>query len=304
MKEVVVRTAAPAIMRIAGFQPRRGSRSPGRAGRGSAFTLVELLVVLAILAVLASLLLPALASGKQRGRTIQCLNNARQLSTAWMLYAEDHNGALVPNCDGSNSGKNELSPSWAGGWLDFGSRMDNFEVRYLIDPDFQFGGRLGPYLQSPALFKCPSDRSQVTVFGRAISRVRTYSINSYLNGIGSGRPLGSWQNREFVTFRKLNEIIRPSPAATFVLIDEREDSINDGYFAFDMGKQVIVDYPASYHSRAANLNFADGHSEVKRWLDPRTRPPLKPGELIPLNQPSPDNPDVIWLQERTTARAL
>jgi prepilin-type N-terminal cleavage/methylation domain-containing protein/prepilin-type processing-associated H-X9-DG protein len=86
--------------------------------------------------------------------------------------------------------------------------------------------------------------------------------------------------------------------------DEREDSINDGYFASDLRNQLarftMVDFPASYHHRTANLTFADGHAESHRWTDPRTTPPLSRGVLLQLNIPSADNPDLRWLQERTS----
>jgi|CZKV01.1.fsa_nt_gi prepilin-type N-terminal cleavage/methylation domain-containing protein len=75
------------------------SRS-GIAGK-SAFTLIELLVVIAIIAILAALLLPALASAKERGRRIQCLNNLKQVGTALHLYAEE-NRDLLPDCTTNN----------------------------------------------------------------------------------------------------------------------------------------------------------------------------------------------------------
>ncbi len=64
------------------------------------FTLIKLLVVVAILGILASFLLPALAKSKARGQSIHCLSNTRQLSLAWFMYADDHNGRLAYNLGG------------------------------------------------------------------------------------------------------------------------------------------------------------------------------------------------------------
>ena len=91
---------------------------------------------------------------------------------------------------------------------------------------------------------------------------------------------------------------------TFVLLDERQDSINDAYFVTEMdgypnpATTKIVDYPASYHNRAAGFAFGDGHSEVHKWRDPRTCPPIRAG--LPLNVPSSKNPDVTWMQEHSS----
>ena len=64
----------------------------------------------------------------------------------------------------------------------------------------------------------------------------------------------------------------------------------------------LVDYPASYHNGAGGLNFCDGHSEIHKWLDPRTTPKLKKGVNLSLNVASANNRDIIWLQERSTGR--
>ena len=109
---------------------------------------------------------------------------------------------------------------------------------------------------------------------------------------------------QYRIFRKYSDIVRPPPSMAWVLIDEREDSINDGLFQTDLkdrgASARIVDYPASYHGRACGILFADGHAEIKHWQDARTSPTLSPNGLIQLNVASANNPDVAWLQERSS----
>jgi prepilin-type processing-associated H-X9-DG protein len=97
-------------------------------------------------------------------------------------------------------------------------------------------------------------------------------------------------------------MIKLPPAQTYVLLDERDDSINDGYFAVIMGDLEIADYPSSYHHGAGNFVFGDGHAEGHKWQDPRTNPIHQ--NDVHLNifyNPSPGNRDVLWLQQHATS---
>ena len=66
------------------------------------------------------------------------------------------------------------------------------------------------------------------------------------------------------------------------------------------------DLPGYYHARAGGLSFADGHSEVRRWRDPRTMLPVVKDATLPLagEHLQPNNRDIVWLQERATRRIL
>jgi hypothetical protein len=71
---------------------------------------------------------------------------------------------------------------------------------------------------------------------------------------------------------------------TMESVVEVEDSINMGNFLTDMtgwpNQPTLVrlndDLPGSYHGQAGGLSFAEGHSEIRHWKDPRTVPPIHP----------------------------
>lgn len=68
-----------------------------------------------------------------------------------------------------------------------------------------------------------------------------------------------------------------------------------------LGETYLVDIPASHHNGGGALSFADGHSEIRKWVDERTRIDVPKNASIPIIKPSPGNLDVAWLQERSTS---
>ncbi len=258
-----------------------------RKSKRSGFTLVELLVVIAIIAILAALLLPALSRGKQQAQGIKCLSNMRQLTTAWMTYAGDYGDNLATNV--AWAGFQDKPVDWASGWEDWSdpNDPDNTNALNLQSPL----GQLWPFSQSLGIYKCPADPSPL---------IRSVSMNLRMNGSDwASSPIA-----EFTNPNRLSAIVNPAPANAFVFIDERCDSINDGFFVVEMDftneLATLGNVPANYHNGSSAVSFADGHAEIHHWLDPRTEPPLTPYQMQS-GFLSPNNPDVAWIQQHCSA---
>jgi len=259
------------------------------------FTLIELLVVIAIIAILASMLLPALAKAKTKAHGVLCMSNQKQLALAWLMYADDHNDNLVWN---------ELTPDgsgWVRGVLDYnGGNKHNTNIHGLTDPKYAM---LAPYTKSPGIYKCPADRSYVTISGARHSRVRSLSLSQAMNSRDDW--MSYLTKKKYRVFRKLSDIQPLGHSRAYVFIDEHPDSLNFGDLAVTMNDDLppqrihIIDYPASTHNGAGGLSFADGHAEIHKWVDPRTKPPWQ-NKLLQLVVASPNNRDMVWLSERTS----
>jgi prepilin-type N-terminal cleavage/methylation domain-containing protein/prepilin-type processing-associated H-X9-DG protein len=234
-----------------------------------AFTLVELLVVIAIIAILAALLLPALAKAKDRARTIQCINNMRQLTLCWLLYADENGDKIVPNWIQLSGGS---APPEA--WIT-GNEQHTAEATNVA---FIHNGRLYPYNQTPAIYVCPNLQGIKTAAPTSVDAsllVRSVSMGARMGG--SFPTDTSTAGQLFITYglygsahppyRKISEIKNPGPVDAMVFLDESLNTVDDGYFyvSLDPNAGSWDNCPGARHDKGNVFAFADGHSERWTW---------------------------------------
>jgi prepilin-type N-terminal cleavage/methylation domain-containing protein/prepilin-type processing-associated H-X9-DG protein len=268
--------------------------SKGRRG----FTLIELLVVIAIIAILAALLLPALARAKVAAKKVQCINNQKQLATAWTMYAGDNGDVLVAN--GETYPPSTTAKLWIQGAFYYPEANTN--SMYILNPKYAL---FGNYLQNIKLYLCPTDRSTVTISGRPYPKLRSYSLNAYLGWIGPwDRRLGPVDSRGqplYQVFKKHSALTAAMPGGVFLFQDVNPNSICWPFFGVQMVQDYFFNWPNSSHSRGGVVSFADGHVDYHRWRDQRTITAYS-ADYHDHQDSSPRNPDLFWLRERATVR--
>jgi prepilin-type N-terminal cleavage/methylation domain-containing protein/prepilin-type processing-associated H-X9-DG protein len=237
-----------------------------RATKQSAFTLIELLVVIAIIAILAALLLPVLSAAKRRARSIECLNNMRQIVVAAKLYLDDNREAMIPL----------WVQQGASGWPGWNYDASTFLIQY---PDFLWWPdklRLDGFIPSLQIFNCPALIQPATDGGGG--SVST----SHTLGIGMNYPEYGWiatrQGFPVPVYATVQEGQVTSPSQSIVFADaggiansdetdaDRWQEVpatgcayfrvpSDSYYKFLNGDSRSV----PRHAGQVNAAFFDGH---------------------------------------------
>jgi prepilin-type N-terminal cleavage/methylation domain-containing protein/prepilin-type processing-associated H-X9-DG protein len=202
----------------------------------SGFTLIELLVVIAIIALLMAILMPALNRAREQGKRTACINNLRQLTLGWILYADDNDDKVVH----ANTGRDDAWVRWRGRDVSEEERMNGIRTGFLYR-----------YCTDVKLYKCPTG-----IPGEIV----TYAVVDAMNGY-DGIP----GTEKLMVYRRM-QIKRPNQRSVF--LDEGMLSPNSWTIWYD--QERWWDQITARHGDGTNFGFADGHGEYWKWKDPRT----------------------------------
>ncbi len=234
---------------------RKGTIMDKRKG----FTLVELLVVIAIIAILMAILMPALRRAREQGKRAVCLNNLRQLTLAWILYADDNDDKIVCGYVEERGDFESGTGPWQcpdgmhcheRPWVLKDWPRDSVSVE---DQKIAVrNGALFPYTKNVNLYRCP-----VALRGE----VRTYAVVDAMNADDIDAP-------DIMVIKKRSKIKGPGERCVFV------DDIGAtpmGAWSIHYSRNAWWDEPPLRHGNGANWSFADGHSKYWKWKNPETR---------------------------------
>lgn len=143
-------------------------------------------------------------------------------------------------------------------------------------------GLLWAYTKTEALYKCPGDKS---------NNARSVSMNNHMGG-----NAGDYIFAGFSPFKRRDAI--PTPEQFFVTVDERSQTINDGFFrsdcTIDYTAVNVTDFPGKYHSLSSAFNFSDGHAEMQKWTTVNYQ------AVVPIGGTLNNNADAIWMMKHST----
>ncbi len=193
---------------------------------------------------------------RELGRRSVCLSNLKQLTLAWLIYADENKDKLVNGAAGIGRKKDKVvvDKAWTGkDWADDykeGGRLDPNEQKEAIK-----AGTLWPYCKNLKIYHCPSGYRR---------DIRTYSIVDSINGAPQpGNPMGRGPKEvmDKLIIKERMQIRRPGRRLVFIDVGW----VTPGSFAVHYLKELWWDPAPVLHGDGMNVSFADGHSEYWKW---------------------------------------
>jgi len=259
--------------------------------RRRGFTLIELLVVIAIIAILMGILMPALNRVREQGKRTTCLSNLKNLQLAWIMYADANDDKIVNGDSGEYTGMYG-SPTTAfnkshyneKSWVlrDWEQAMTEQRKEQAI-----MDGALYAYTTTLKLYKCPTvERKVLVAYGHTSPPVRTYSVSDSMN-------CKNWDGMGAAMLKKRLEIKDASFRIVFLDDGGTNPSALGGWTVYT-NEWRWWDPPPVRHGDGTTFSFVDGHSDYKKWMDPRT---LEFGKRLPntaFSEVQDGNQDLRW----------
>lgn len=250
------------------------------------FTLIELLVVIAVIAILMAILMPVLHRAREQGQRAACLGNLKQLTVAWMMYADENDNKIVNGCTGKAGQGGVVAKE--DGWVHWAGYANETTEESQVQAIKE--GALFPFCKATKLYQCPSGLR---------GEMRTYSIADGMNG---------WSTPNYPIIKNRTKIARPGERIVF--LDEGWATLASWSIPYDReawwGSTAVAggiesstnrnfDPPPVRHGEGTTFSFADGHSEYWKWRDKRT---IDYGRLVPgTDSIQPGNPDLHQVQK-------
>ena len=258
------------------------------------FTLIELLVVISIIALLIAILIPVLRAAKERGQRAVCLSNLRQLTLAWVAFAEENGGNIVLGSPFTWSGPTDPSTGrmivLTRSWLGRAFLFPESRSELIADPN---KGALWPWIRDVDIYRCPRGlkghaATYSTVISARSSQLVEGTYMAYTSGTSITAAFGKRVGSTVLRLTRLTDIVSPGAGQRAVFIDKGQLPFgNDFYVNYLYPEWREHSPPPKHHCDGVTLSMADGHAEYWKWKGRET-------VNIPLRRwPFPNSPNLF-----------